>query len=682
MTQNFSTMFPIQDSISICLVVLVLVLFVPVLCKRIRFPQIAGLIVAGLIAGPGLCGILQQTDVLDFFSHIGLLFIMFFAGLEIDLEEMKRNRVWGAVFGILTFALPWTLCYLACTMILGLPHPFASVMGCIMGSHTLVSYPVISRYGLGRRQSVTISVSGALVAILLALIIYAVGNPAGGSEGHGLVLLLIETALYIAAVIFFYPRIALLYFHSVTNSFSHFLFIMIMLALSCTAASMIGLDAIIGAFLAGIVLNRYIPKSSPLMNRLDFVGNTLFVPVFLLNTGMMINLPAALQSWDVIYIFLALFLAGTAAKWLVALLVQKANRYSRSDRLIVFGLSSSHAAGALAIAMGAYSAGTISDNALSATVLIVLFTCILSNVITEKGAQNLHQNTQSDEPAATGRQLVMLTGSNTLQALMDTTLTLRHRDDAQTVGLYVTISGEHAPKYMQDGRGRLEEAARIAASADIPFTTQNRLGNNIIDSIVHAVNEFEAGTLVMGLPLRHSIDLPYFESLIHPLTDRIHSQIILQRMAIPMNTIRRTAVLVPGPVIQDDAFEKSMESVFSISMAIGCAFEFYGKEQAIAAVRGTGLNFSSGRVTYNEVSETADMHWVISGLHSDHLLIIIGTRESESHASRAFLHLYERIHMPETEFSTMLIFPPAHTLKGSTDQSVRTERDFLKMLRM
>lgn len=675
-------MFPIHDQLAICLTVLVLVLFIPVLCKRIRFPQIAGLIVTGVIIGPGLCGILERTEVLDFFSRTGLLFIMFFAGLEIDLEEMKRNRVWGAIFGILTFAVPWTLCYFTGTALLGLSHPCASILGCIMGSHTLVSYPIISRYGLGRRQSVTISVSGALVAILLALIIYAMGTSASGEGNLNLPLFILKTAVYMAAVIFLYPRIARLYFHAVTNSFSHFLFIMIMLALSCALASYIGLDAIIGAFLAGIVLNRYIPKSSPLMNRLDFVGNTLFVPVFLLNTGMMINLQSALHSWNVLYTFLAVFAAGTLAKWLVALLVQKANGFTGNDRLLIFGLSESHAAGALAIAMGAFACGLIDDNVLSVTVLTVLFSCILSNVITEKGASVLHQNSQSDEPDSTGRQLVMLTGSNTLQALMDTSMSLRHRGDPETVGLYVTINGEHAPKYLQDGKGRLQEAARIAASADVPFITQNRLGNNIIDSIVHAVNEYEAGTLVMGLPLRHSIDLPFYNSMIRPLTDSIHGQIILQRMVMPMNTIRRIAVLVPGPILQDDAFEKSMKSLYSISMSIGCATDFFGKDQAVAAVRGTGLNFSSGRVTYNEVSETADMHWVMSGLHSDHLLVIIGPRDSESHAARAFRHLYERIHMPETDFSTMLIFPPAKTVKGNEESTVRTERDFLKMLRM
>ena len=679
---SFQQLFPLTDSIWICFAVLTLVLFVPILCKRLRFPQIAGLIITGTLIGPGLLNILNITPEIQFFSRMGLLFIMFFAGLGIDLEEMKRNRFWGILFGVLTFAIPWVLCYLACVWILGLTASTSAILACLMGSHTLISYPIISRYGLGRRKSVTISVAGALVAILMALVVYAVMMSTHGDADFNPLWFILKIAVYITAVILFYPRMARGFFQRVTNSFSHFLFVMILLALSCGLAQFIGLDSIVGAFLAGIVLNRYIPKSSPLMNRLDFVGNTLFVPLFLLGTGLMIDLKSMTGDWLFLTSFAVLFIIGTFGKWFAALIVQKANGFVRNDRRVIFGLSASHAAGALAIAMGAYAGGLMDNTTLSATVLIVLFSCILSNIITENAADALHLEEQSDASHPESRLMVMLTGSNTLQALMDTAITLYDKHSPELVGLYVTVNGEHAPKYMQDGKGRLEEASRIAASADVPFIAHNRLGNNIIDSILHASNEFAADRMLMGLPLRHSINLPYLDNIISPLNDGFHGQIVLQRFVTPMNTIRRIVVLVPGPVIQDDAFENCMESIYRITMAIGCATEFYGKDQPISAVRGTGLNFSSGRVSYNEVSETADMHWVISGLKEDHLLMIVGPREAESHAGRSFRHLYERIHMPETDFSTMLLFPETQTVKGKEEATLRTERDFLKMLRM
>ena len=679
---SFQQLFPLTDSIWICFAVLSLVLFVPILCKRIRFPQIAGLILTGTIIGPSILNILEITPEISFFSRIGLLFIMFFAGLGIDLEEMKRNKLWGILFGILTFAIPWILCYLACIWLLKLPSNTSAILACLMGSHTLISYPIISRYGLARRKSVTISVAGALVAILLALVVYAVMMSTHGDTQFNPLWFILKIAIYITAVILLYPRMARDFFHRVTNSFSHFLFVMILLALSCGLAQFIGLDSIVGAFLAGIVLNRYIPKSSPLMNRLDFVGNTLFVPLFLLGTGLLIDLDGMAGNWLFLTAFAVLFIVGTFGKWIAALIVQKANGFIRNDRRVIFGLSASHAAGALAIAMGAYAGGLMDNTTLSATVLIVLFSCILSNIITEKAADVLHQDELADASHSESRLMAVLTGSNTLQALMDTAITLYDKNSPELVGLYVTINGEHAPKYMQDGKGRLEEASRIAASADVPFIAHNRLGNNIIDSILHASNEFSAERMLMGLPLRHSINLPYLDNIILPLNDGFNGQIVLQRFVTPMNTIRRIVVLVPGPVLQDEAFEKCMNSIYRITMAIGCATEFYGKDQPISAVRGTGLNFSSGRVSFNEVSETADMHWVISGLKTDHLLMIVGPRDNESHAGRSFRHLYERIHMPETDFSTMLLFPETQSVKGKEEATLRTERDLLKMHRM
>lgn len=680
---GFQQFLPLTGTFWICFTVLALVLFIPILCRKLGLPQIAGLIVTGVIVGPGLLHLIETTPEIEFFSQMGLIFIMFFAGLEIDLEEMKRNRGWGITFGILTFSVSWALCFTICQNSLGMSTAASTVIGCIMGSHTLISYPVISRYGLGTRKMVTISVAGSLIAILLALTIYAITQSTQTEGSFSIGLFAIETCAYVAAVIFFYPRLARAFFHNSTNSFSHFLFVMILLALSCALSEAIRLDGILGAFLAGIVLNRYIPKSSPLMNRLDFIGNTLFIPVFLLNTGMLINLRSLISDWDILLLAGILFAAGTLGKWIVAWIMQELTGAGKDDRKLMFGLSESHAAGALAITMGALSAGIIENDTLSAIVLVVLASCIASNVVTERSARRIHeQNTVNETDAKESRLLVMLTGSNTLKALMDTALTIRPKNRLETVGLYITINGEHAPKYLQDGKGRLEEATSIAASADMPFITQNRMGNNVVDSIVHATGEFQASCLLMGLPPRHDITANYYENIIHPLTDGYSGMILLQRMTMPMNTIRRIVALIPGPVIQDDSFEMALDTLRQISKAIGCSVKFYGKDQALEAVRQSGQNFTGLRVSFNSVSENDDMHLAMSSLHRDHLLFLLAPRDYESHAWRAFSHLYERIHLGSTQFSTMILFPPTDNIKGNPEATVRTEHDYLKMLRM
>lgn len=676
-------MFPIQEPLWICCAILLIILVVPLVAARLRFPQIAGLIVAGVLVGPGCIGLLSPGAETNFFSSVGLLFIMFFAGLEIDLDEMKRNCNWGLVFGILTFIIPAGLTFLACKRLFGMSNLASGVFACILGSHTLVSYPIISRYGQGNRKSVAISVSGALVAILLALITFTAVQGMASADGIKPVSMIIGTVVYAIVVVFVFPLLSKYYFTREKSSIQHFVFVLLVLAMSCGMARLAGLESILGAFLAGLALNRYIPKSSPLMNRLDFVGNAMFIPVFLLNTGMMINLKEISGSLIVLELAAVLFISGTVGKWLVALLVQKSCQMSSFDRRIIFGLSESHAAGALAIAMGAYGAGILENTALSATVLIVLFSCILSNVETERGARELHKlQLSNNKSAPDNRLLVVLTGSNTLQAIMDTALILHHREDRSMVGLYVTVNGDHTQKYMIDGKNRLMEASRIAASADIQFTSQNRLGNNIIESIVHAAKEFETNHLLMGLPLKDDITLRYYENIIRPLTDGIPQQIVLQRFTKPFNTIGSMRVLVPGPVVQDEAFESCMKTVYDISMAIGCVSAFYGKEQAIGAVRSTGLVFSGGRVRYNSLGESADMNLVMSDAGGNDLVLIIGQRDGETHAGRAFIHLYERIHFMQTDASIMIIYPRTDNYGGHIQLSGRTERDFLKMLRM
>lgn len=679
---TFQQLFPLTDGIWMTVLVLALILFVPSLCRRLRFPQIAGLIITGVVIGPGLLDIIETSPTLGYAGRVGLLFIMFFAGIQIDLEEMKRNKAWGIAFGAITFLLPFAACLWIGQSVLGLDARAAGIIGCIMGSHTLVSFPIVSRFGLDRRKSVTISLTGALVAILIALVLYSVlvSNNEGDSST---LILLLKLACYVTAVIFIYPRITRRFFRQASSNFSHFLFVMLLLAFTCGLARLIGLDAILGAFLAGLMMNRYVPNTSPLMHRMDFIGNALFVPIFLLTTGMMIDIKGVCSDWNTLWVFAIIFITGTVTKWMAAFAVQKASHFDRDDRLILFGLSESHAAGALAITTGAYSIGMIDLPVLSATVLIVLFSCILSNIVTERAANRIFLKGRKDEKNDYERLMVTLTGSNTLKALMDTAMTIRPKKGPEMVGLYVTVGGEHASQYMQDGKGRLQEAADIAASADVPFVAHNRLGNNIIESIAHATKEFDATSLIMGMPLRRDITSYYYENIVNPLLETVPGEILLQRMTAPLNTIRRIVVLVPGPVIQDEAFANAVGTIFKICMATGCSTVFYGKSQAIDAVRGTGKNTEGGRVSFSEVSETVDMDWAINELHSDHMLVIIGTRDSESHAARAFHHLYEHIHLKDTEFSTMLLFPSAQ-IQNETgrETGARTSRDLLKLLRV
>lgn len=688
---NYQQIFPVTDPIWECFIVISLILFIPIITQKIKFPQIAALILTGVLIGKSGLNIISMDSMLFFCSKIGLLFIMFFAGLEIDIEEMKKTGTWGVTFGIVTFLLPFLLCLFVGLYILNLDLPASMLMGCVLGSQTLISYPIISRYGLSKHQSVTISITGALIAILMALIGNAFIRSAyapGSTSDFKLWLFFIKFAAYVAVIIILFPRLTRWFFKKNVISHVQFLFVFMLLALSSGVASFIGLEGILGAFLAGLVLGRYIPHASPLMNRIDFIGNTLFIPIFLLTTGMIIDIRDLISDPDIIIYFGLFFVMGTIGKWIAAWFIQKSNRYDKNSRLLLFGLSVSHAAGALAITMGAFSLGLIDNTLLSATILIVLFSCITSNIVTEYGASRLYQRELEDKPKDVLKEkiLVMLSNPETTHTLMETMIALRQQKNSfETVGLHITINGEHAVKYMQAGKKDLEIAAKIAATADIPFITQNRIGNNIIDSILHSSEEFEISYILLGLTAKENITRKYYYDFILQLISQTGLQIVFSRLSIPLNTIRRIIVLVTGQPILDKGLKNCIESVNRLSIAIGCSTGYYCEEHTINAIKSMGVLSNNHRTSFSSLGEVADMDWTIQNIHADHMLILIGSRDDTMDDGSSFGHIYDRIHTIKSDCSIMLMFPMSEesTISDNKNQVTnRTDSDLLKVLRM
>ena len=664
-----------------------LILFVPFVSQRIRFPQIAGLILAGLIVGSSCLNIIDTDDVLSMCSKIGLLFIMFFAGLDIDIEEMKKTGQWGFIFGIITFAIPFVACYYSCIHILDMTIPASLIIGCIMGSHPLISYTIASRYGLTKEPGVTIAVTGALIAILLALIINSFVRSAYSEHGQNFSIwfFMLKFVLYIAIIVFIFPRLTRIFFHRFGSGHAHFLFIFMMLMLSSGLASLIGLEGILGAFLAGLVTSRYIPQSSPLMNRIDFIGNTLFVPIFLLHTGMLINLKEVIGNPRIIYLFAVIFAVGTLGKWLAAFIIQKIRHLNKNNRQLIFGLSESHAAGALAITMGAYTLNLIDNTILSTTIIIVLFSCIASNVITERAAIN-QQKILNDKSGTERKEKIMVLIHNpaTTSNLMDTAIALRApKSRTETVGLHITINGEHAAKYLQAGKSELEKAASIAAAADIPFTTHNRLGHNIIDSIKHSSEEYEVTDLIMGLADIRNITRRYYEDFILSVIAKNKQQTLFVRVNTPVNMIRRIIVLIPEQFSFALGFIKSVEYIGRLGSSIGCVTQFYGNESTLNDIRSFGK--SASKTEYYPISDTNNLEWIMDNVNKDHLLVLVGPREDAMSGTHPFAQLYEHIQSIQIECNMMLVFPEtdADTNAIETIQATtRTDRDLLKMLRM
>lgn len=344
---------PISQPPLIFLTVLLIILFAPIIMGRLRIPHIIGLVLAGVLIGPYGLHVLERDASFSLFGFVGLFYIMFLAGLEMDMEGLRRSRGRVLLFGVLTFLLPFVLTCFMAVELLGYTQMASLLLGCLMASNTLVAYPIVGRYGLGRHAATTLSVGATMTSLFFALVSLAtIVNQFEGASGPGFWLwFAVKFAAYCAGTIFLIPRLTRWFLRRYSDAVMQFVFVLSVLFLCGALSQMIGLEGIFGAFVAGLILNRFIPKVSPLMNRLEFTGNALFIPYFLIGVGMLIDLHLLFEGGRILLVVACITFFGTAGKALAAYLAGWLLRFDRQARHLMFGLTSAHAAGSIAMVM-------------------------------------------------------------------------------------------------------------------------------------------------------------------------------------------------------------------------------------------------------------------------------------------------------------------------------------------
>ncbi|HVU83798.1 MAG TPA: cation:proton antiporter, partial [Puia sp.] len=383
---------PLKSPVLIFSVILLIILFSPILLRKLNIPAIIGLIIAGVVLGPNGLNILAKNSAVDLFSTIGLLYIMFIAGLELDLNEFKAYRNKSIVFGFLTFVLPLSIGFPACHYILGYDFNSSFLTASMFATHTLIAYPIVSRLGVSKNQAVAITVGGTILTDTAVLIILAVimGNSRGSLTQAFWIRLGVSFAVFSAIMFLIVPRIAKWFFRKLeSEKHSHYIFVLSVVFFAAFLAQLAGVEPIIGAFVAGLSLNRLIPHSSALMNRIEFIGNALFIPFFLISVGMIVDVKILLNGPGALIVTAVLTAVALTGKWLAAFFTQLIFRYSSAQRQLIFGLSSAHAAATLAVILVGFNAGIIDENILNGTILLILITCVVSSFAAEKAGRNI-----------------------------------------------------------------------------------------------------------------------------------------------------------------------------------------------------------------------------------------------------------------------------------------------------
>ncbi len=380
-----------MDALLILTIVIGIIWFVPIVCRKIHVPSIVGFILAGIVIGPSVLNIVAEGPTIKLLGSLGMLYIMFQSGSEIDINDFKQYKYRSLFFGLCTFFIPLLLGVVTSRYLLNFDWTSSLLLGAMYGSHTLMTYPIVSRYGVQKNVAVNITAGATMWAITLSLIVLAVVEQWNDTAQTIMdyVLQLAILALFLLSVIWLFPRFARMFFKRYREPISEFMVVMLMLVGSALLAELAGLEGILGAFLCGVSLNRLLPNRSSLMARINFMGNSVFVPLFLVSVGLMINIESFWNSWTTVIIASVMIVTKLVGKSIAAWIAQGIFRFSKHERQLIFGLSHATAAGTLAIVTIAYQMGIVSSEVLNAAVLMILVLCTTASFITEHAAKEL-----------------------------------------------------------------------------------------------------------------------------------------------------------------------------------------------------------------------------------------------------------------------------------------------------
>jgi Kef-type K+ transport system membrane component KefB len=627
---------PITNPVLTFAFVMSIILVVPIVLKKIKISGLVGLILSGAVIGPFGLGLFERDQTFILLGTVGLLYIMFVAGLEIDLNRFKKYKAHSLLFGSFTFLIPQVFGTLASVYILGFDWLSAILLASMFASHTLLAYPIASRLGIVNHTAVTTSVGGTIITDTAALLVLAVCVRAyqGTLDGMFWIVLGISILLYTAAVFWLLPMVGRWFFkHISTEGEADFVFILSSVFLSAYLSQIAGLEPIIGAFMAGLALNRLIPAKSPLMNRIEFVGNTIFIPFFLLSVGMLVNYRVLFEGTDAIFtagfmVFFAIlfkFSAAYLAGWVLG--------YSHSARMVMFGLSNAQAAATLAAVLIAFQLGIFDEAILNGTIVMILVTCLISPHVTEKHGRILAMNDDSQtirESVAAQRILIPLANPTTAETLMDIAFAMREKSSTEPVyPLTVVRDGPDVQSDVAKSERMLSHAVIYAASANIPVSPVTRVDMNISSGITRAVKERRITNVIIGWNGQSSATEAIFGGVLDQLLTQVRHMIMVCKMERRISTIRKIHFAIPPFATLEPGFMEALRYVMILANQIGAELSIIGIEERMsrikACVKSTKQPLTIGFVSMDRWTDLPDL--LQSRLGRDDLFILQSARE-------------------------------------------------------
>jgi len=558
---------PLGNPVLIFSLILLIILLSPILLRRLNIPGIIGLIISGVIIGPHGLNILEKNSAVDLFSTIGLLYIMFIAGLELDMNQFKANRNKSLLFGFFTFIFPLTIGFPVCYYFLDYGLNASMLTASMFATHTLVAYPIVSKLGISKNQAVAITVGGTILTDTAVLIILAIimGNSEGNLNQEFWIKLGISLVIFSAIMFYLIPKIAKWFFSRLeSEKHSHYIFVLAVVFFAAFLAEVAGLEPIIGAFVAGLALNKLIPHSSALMNRIEFIGNSLFIPFFLISVGMIVNVSVITKGPEAMIVAGTLTVVALFGKWFAALFTQLVFKYSAAQRQLIFGLSSSHAAATLAVILVGYKAGILDENILNGTIILILVTCIVASFATEKAAKKIVIE-MDDNPDDLKKSieftnehiLIPIANLERISKLLEFSIFIKDKKSANPISILSVVSNnDEAEINILKTRSKLEEFVKQASASETKVNIITTIDHNRASGIARISREIMADIIILGWPNRSGLMEKLIGEKVDNILNNTDKTTFICHFEKPLVLHKRLVIVIPPLGEHENGFEQ------------------------------------------------------------------------------------------------------------------------------
>lgn len=633
---------PLSNPVAIFMIVLLIILLAPILLKRLRIPHIVGMILAGLLVGPHGLNILPRDSSIELFGQLGLLYIMFLAGVEIDLNDLRKNRYKSLVFGLFTFLIPLLLGYVSSRYLLHYALASSVLMAAMYASHTLVSFPMLSRLGLAKKTVVNIAVGGTIVTETLVLLILAAVSSHYRQEADSMneLRMLIGLLVSVFILFFVYPPLTRWFLKTFRDSVLQFVFILVLAFGAALLTEYAGMHGVLGIFFAGLVLNKYIPKVSPLMNRLEFMGNMLFIPYFLISIGMMINFSVFAHGTEALYVALLMIVVALLGKWLASVLARQTFKMSRSEGLMLFGLSSGRAAVTLAILMIGYNIvlgydaqgeplRLLNEYVLNGSLVVILVSCIVSAVATDRAARRILLDEAKENPRldeVDESLLIPIANPKNIDCLVQLALLMRGpRDKLYALRVVDDIIKENNK---ENSLRQLIYASKLAAAADLRLQQVLRYDSDVANGIIHTVREYNISDVILGLHQKLPLNDFFLGAKTRSLMTQMQRGIYISRFILRPADINRILLVVPVKAEFEKGFLSWFNRMINFASNLNASINFYATAATINHCRQLmSVQQISIRTKWIEFNDLSNLPELAAEIKADDLLTVVLSRQ-------------------------------------------------------